>query len=162
TFALLRLKGSAVKAWLEKASTVFNTIDPANAADQMLVDSHVASYNFDVMDGLTYDIDITKPVGERIGDLRYKSKPLAPGDEFLLASNNYRAGGASGFPGGGETSETALSEPEESRAILTDYVRARGVLTRAKDGAHHTWSFAPIKIKGRVLIEVAGDAKDSA
>ncbi len=161
TFAVLRLSGTALKAWLEKSANVFNQVDPASAADQMLVNTHVPNYQFDVIDGVTYEIDVTRPVGDRIRNLRHAGKPVAPADSFLLASNNYRAGGASGFPGSGETAPTLLAKPTENRAILTDYLRARGTLTRARDGADRNWRFARASVQGRILIEVGDEAADA-
>ena len=50
-------------------------------------------YNYDMFAGVGYEIDISKPEGERIVNLTYKGQPLAPEQELVLALNNYRYGG---------------------------------------------------------------------
>ncbi len=47
--------------WLERSAEVFNRIDPENPAPQELLNRHVPSYVFDVIAGVTYQIDITQP-----------------------------------------------------------------------------------------------------
>lgn len=39
----------------------FNQIDPAKGGDQALLNENFRSYNFDVIDGVTYQVDVTKP-----------------------------------------------------------------------------------------------------
>jgi 2',3'-cyclic-nucleotide 2'-phosphodiesterase/3'-nucleotidase len=54
-------------------------------------------YNYDMAEGVTYEIDLTKPVGQRITDLRWKGRPLAPDQKLRIALNNYRAAGSGGY-----------------------------------------------------------------
>ena len=54
-------------------------------------------YNFDVIQGASYRIDPTAPVGARVKDLAFRGRPVAPGDRFTLAVNSYRAQGSGGY-----------------------------------------------------------------
>ena len=104
TFRAVKVTGAALKDWLERSAAVFNRITPG-AADQLLINPEVPSYNFDVIDGVTYVIDpsqpakfgprgeLLDPAANRITDLRYKDRRVEPADEFLIATNSYRAGG---------------------------------------------------------------------
>ena len=62
-----------------------------------MVDARVPGYNFDIAEGVTYDINLVKPIGERIENLRFKSRPVVPTQKFRLATNNYRVNGGGGY-----------------------------------------------------------------
>src|SRR5260370_25606018 len=47
--------------------------------------------------GVDYEIDLTKPEGQRIRNLTWKGNPLEPDQQLRIAINNYRAGGAAGY-----------------------------------------------------------------
>lgn len=49
-------------------------------------------YNYDMFAGVDYEIDISKPAGERIVNVMYKGEPLREDQELVLALNNYRFG----------------------------------------------------------------------
>ncbi|MGL4820802.1 MAG: bifunctional 2',3'-cyclic-nucleotide 2'-phosphodiesterase/3'-nucleotidase, partial [Bacilli bacterium] len=55
------ITGKDVKEWLEMSAGQFNTIDPTKTDVQPLINESFPSYNFDVIDGVTYQIDVTKP-----------------------------------------------------------------------------------------------------
>ena len=62
-----------------------------------MIDEKIPVYNFDIAEGVTYDLDITKPFGQRIQNLRFRGKPLEPGQKLKLATNNYRVNGGGGY-----------------------------------------------------------------
>jgi 2',3'-cyclic-nucleotide 2'-phosphodiesterase/3'-nucleotidase len=152
----VKIDGAGLKAWLEKAAERFNRIDPSSAAQQELVNTSFAGYNFDMLTSadVTYQIDVTKPLGQRITALHYKGAAIAPSQEFLVATNNYRASGGGGFPGldGGKT---VLAAPDSSRDVLIAYIRDTKQLTRARNGATRSWRFAPVATKGAVVFHSA-------
>ena len=61
TLKAMLVKGSVIKEWLEMSAGKFNQIDPAKTGEQALLNPSFAVYNFDVIDGVTYQIDVTKP-----------------------------------------------------------------------------------------------------
>src|SRR5471032_608942 len=71
--------GSQLKGWLEKSAERFNRIDPASSAPQELVNTAVAGFNFDepTSGDISYQIDVTQSVGQRIVDLRYQGREIA-------------------------------------------------------------------------------------
>ena len=96
-------------------------------------------YNFDVVQGATYRIDPTAPVGSRIKDLAFKGRPIAPTDRFTLAVNAYRAQGSGGY----KALKGAIVVKEvrdEIRELLIERLRKLGTVRPVTD---HNWVLAP-------------------
>jgi 2',3'-cyclic-nucleotide 2'-phosphodiesterase/3'-nucleotidase len=152
----VKVDGAGLKAWLEHGAGRFNTIDPSGTAPQELVNPSFPSYNFDTMTSsdVSYEIDITQPVGKRIGKLAYRGKPVEAGQEFIVATNNYRASGGGGFPGL-DGSKTVLASPDTNRDVLIAYFKAAKQLTFAAQGPQRSWRFAKVKTAGPVVFHSA-------
>ncbi|MGW1228506.1 bifunctional metallophosphatase/5'-nucleotidase [Streptomyces sp. NPDC001478] len=88
-------------------------------------------YNYDAVSGLTYDIDIAKPVGSRISGLSFEGKPVDPAAQFVLAVNNYRASGGGNFPHV-PAAKQVWANSEEIRNTIIAWVRAKGSVDAAE------------------------------
>lgn len=155
TLTAVKIDGATLKAWLERAAERFNRIDPAQREPQQLVNRRFSAYNFDVIQsGLRYGIDVTREAGSRIVDLRYLDTPVAPTQDFIVVTNNYRASGGGRFPGL-DGSNIVISSPDANRDVLIDWVRERRHLTRAQDGANRNWHFVPVRTAGPITFTSA-------
>jgi len=152
----VKMDGAGLKAWLEKAAGRFNTIDPSRAEPQELINPAFPSYNFDTVTSprLSYEIDVTRAPGQRIRKLLLDGKPVADGQAFLVATNNYRASGGGNFPGL-DGSKTVVASPDASRDVLIEYIRKAKRLTRGANGAQRSWHFAKVKTAGPVVFHAA-------
>nr|WP_229223433.1 bifunctional 2',3'-cyclic-nucleotide 2'-phosphodiesterase/3'-nucleotidase [Duganella sp. sic0402] len=152
----VKLDGAQLKAWLEKSAERFNRIDPASSAQQELVNTGFAGFNFDMLTSadVSYQIDVTQPLGQRIVNLRYQGAPLSASQSFLVATNNYRASGGGGFPGL-DGSRTVIAAPDSSRDVLIGYIQKTRQLSRTRNGATRSWRFAPVATKGAVVFHSA-------
>jgi len=96
-------------------------------------------YNADSAEGVSYKIDLTRPVGQRIRDLSYKGRPLDAAEKFRVATNNYRYTG-----GGGYEVFRGLPilyrSPREIRELLIEYVSRLGAIPPEAD---HNWEIVP-------------------
>ncbi len=134
TLVVMKVSGEQVKDWLECSAGQFNQIDPTSRRTQPLINWNFRTYNFDVIDGVSYQIDVTQPArydeecnlihpdASRIKDLRWQGKPIDLKATFLVATNNYRAY-AGKFAGTGDK-YIAFASPDENRAILAAYISA--------------------------------------
>lgn len=154
----VKIKGSDLKNWLETAASQFGRIDPSNAAEQDLVPSYSTIYNYDVFyaegNTLQYQIDVTQPVGSRIVNLSYQGKAVAASDDFIVATNDYRAGGGGNFPGI-DGSKTIIKSPDASQAVVSNYLQKIGKVTLAGNGSGQSWSFVKVATQGPVILRSA-------
>jgi 2',3'-cyclic-nucleotide 2'-phosphodiesterase/3'-nucleotidase len=96
TLVVIEVTGRQLKEALEHSAKYFLPYAPGKKPED-LVDEKIPGYNFDIAEGVTYDLDITRPVGERVQNLRFRGQPLAPGQRLRLATNNYRVNGGGGY-----------------------------------------------------------------
>jgi 2',3'-cyclic-nucleotide 2'-phosphodiesterase/3'-nucleotidase len=96
TLVTLELTGQQLKDALEQSARYFKEYQPGKSLND-LVDSRIPGFNFDVAQGVNYDIDLTKPFGQRIQNLTFKGKPLSPTQKLRVVTNNYRVNGGGGF-----------------------------------------------------------------
>ena len=96
TLVTLELTGQQLKDALEHSARYFKEYQPGKSLSD-LVDTRIPGYNFDVAQGVTYTLDVTKPFGQRIVDLKFKGQPLSPTQKLRVVTNNYRVNGGGGF-----------------------------------------------------------------
>lgn len=159
--AAVKLTGAEVRDWLEMSSRALSVIDPASEAPQMLVNRRIPGYNFDIIDGISYRIDLTQPErfdrdgklanpdAHRITDMSFQGKPVRDDQLFVVATNTYRANGGGSFPKL-DGSTVIYQSPDTVQEAIVAYIRAKGIIEPTTD---NSFSFVPVKTKGPLLYD---------
>ena len=118
---------------------------------QWLVNEKFPTYNFDVIDGVNYEVDITQPAryskegakvsdGQRISGLTFNGQPMDPAQKFYVVTNNYRASGGGHFPGI-DGSNIVHEDPSETREFIAQYLKAQSAENPAgfSPAANNNW-----------------------
>lgn len=121
------LTGAQLRAYLEFSARYYVRTAPGAPVDPAKLTNaeSIPDYNYDVVSGLSYEIDIAKEPGSRIVNLSFQGKPLDDAAEFVLAVNNYRASGGGNFPHVAR-SKQLWANSEEIRNTIIGWVKAKG------------------------------------
>ncbi|PRC92494.1 5'-nucleotidase/2'3'-cyclic phosphodiesterase and related esterase [Solimicrobium silvestre] len=152
TITAVKISGADLHAWLEKSAYRFNQINPTLTTDQALINPNSYGYNFDTFTSkdISYEIDVTQPLGARIKNLTYLGAAVADSQQFIVATNNYRASGGGNFPGL-DGSKTIYSSEDANRAVLAAYVKAqKSNLSLSSNGSDRSWHFTKVATLGNV------------
>lgn len=146
----LPVTGLMLGDWLERAAGAFRRIAPG-IADQPILDDAFPSYSFDLLDGLTWQLDLSQPArhdaegrlvapgASRVCDIRHRGLPVAPDQPFILATTDYRTSGVGLY--GAPISAPVHADARPMREVLAAYLR------RSRTVAPRAWSplrFLPV------------------
>ena len=149
TLRAVRIDGGRLKELLEHSARYFLTYAPGRP----LINDSVPGYNFDVVSGVTYGIDVSQPVGSRIRGLSFRGSPVTAADTFTLALNSHRQVG-----GGGYDMLRGLpvvyDRGEDVRALLEETIRQAETL-RASDYYEPSWRLLPAAAEAAALATFA-------
>ena len=129
TLEAVTMTGAQVKEYLEYSAKYFNQTPVGAPVDPETLTNADGEpdYNYDVLSGVTYDIDISRAVGSRIVNLSHDGVAVTPEQEFVVAVNNYRRSGGGGFPHVSEA-PVIYNAQVEIRQALIDYASAAGTI----------------------------------
>lgn len=120
TLVVIEVTGRQLKDALEHSAKYFRAYEPGKTPAE-LVDEKVPGYNFDIAEGVAYDLDLTKPFGQRIQNLKFRGQPLSPTQKLRLATNNYRTNGGGGYDMY-KGAPVIYRSGEEIRELIIDWV----------------------------------------
>ncbi|TCU20891.1 2',3'-cyclic-nucleotide 2'-phosphodiesterase/3'-nucleotidase [Rhizobium azibense] len=145
------ITGNQVKNWLEMSAGMFNEVKPGTV-DAELLNGDFPSYNFDVIDGVTYQIDLSQPrkydndgktineSSNRIQNLQFDGKPIDLDQKFVVVTNNYRAGGGGKFPEIA-ADKVVFQAPDTNRDVIVRFIHEQRTINPSADS---NWTFKPL------------------
>lgn len=145
TLRAVRISGDQLRAYLEQSARYFRR----SSDGRFGVDPTIPGYNYDMVSGVDYTIDVSRPIGERIVSLTFAGRAVAPTDTFTMALNNYRQTGGGGFSMLRDA-PVVYDRQLEIRQLLIDEVRQRGTISPG-DYFHPNWRIIPASAIGNLL-----------
>jgi 2',3'-cyclic-nucleotide 2'-phosphodiesterase (5'-nucleotidase family) len=136
TLRVVRVTGAQLRAYLEQTARYYGTY-PGDSA----LTRGFPSFNFDVLAGADYTIDLSRPAGQRVTRLEARGHPVADADTFTLALNNYRQTGGGGFTmlAG---AQVVYDRGEVIGDLIADEITWRKVI-RPEDFFRRNWEVVP-------------------
>ncbi|TVP79475.1 MAG: bifunctional metallophosphatase/5'-nucleotidase, partial [Gemmatimonadales bacterium] len=119
----VEITGAELRAYLEHSARYF--LECPEARCERLVNREWPGFNFDMVSGVEYTLDLTRPLGERVVQLERNGEPVADDDTFTMAINNYRQGGGGGFPAVRDA-PVVYTGDESVRDLLMEALEAAG------------------------------------
>jgi 2',3'-cyclic-nucleotide 2'-phosphodiesterase/3'-nucleotidase len=138
TLAVVELTGAEVKDALEHAAGYFRAYQPGLTPAE-LVDPVIPGYNFDTAEGVEYTLDLRRPRGDRVVDLRFGGAAIDPNRRFRVAINNYRLNGGGGYRMF-RNARVVDQANQEIRELMIDWVRRNPEIPSAPTG---NWRLLP-------------------
>jgi 2',3'-cyclic-nucleotide 2'-phosphodiesterase (5'-nucleotidase family) len=133
----VRVSGGQLKAYLEQSARYFR----ADPVGRISISDSMPGYNYDIVAGARYDIDLRRPEGDRIRNLEVRGRPVRPTDQFTMALNSYRQSGAGGYPMLRDA-PVVYDKGENIRDLLLEAIRSQGTIDPA-DYADRSWRIVP-------------------
>lgn len=121
---VVEVTAGVLKAALEHSSRHFGTYRAKRRLID-LIDKRFPSYTYDVAEGITYDLDISKPVGERVRNMRFRGQPVSLTQKLRLATNTFRVNGGAGYTMFRDARVITRSN-KELRELIIDWVKRNG------------------------------------
>lgn len=133
TLKVIEVKGKDIKDALEKSASYFQHYDgegiKMNSKFEVPKPQH---YNYDMWEGIEYDINISRAFNHRITKLNYMGKPMELNNKYHVVMNNYRASGGGNFHMF-KDKPVIKDIPIDMSELIANYILARGTIQATVD-----------------------------
>ena len=146
TPVVVEVTGKQLKEALEHSARHFGTYKP-NTPLSELTDERFPSYTYDVAEGINYDLDISKPVGERIQNMRFRGQPVTQTQKLRLATITFRVNGGAGYTMF-KDARVVYRSSKDLRELIIDWVKRKGQIPTTPT---NNWRLLPLS---QVLVTI--------
>jgi 2',3'-cyclic-nucleotide 2'-phosphodiesterase (5'-nucleotidase family) len=129
----VKISGKQLRDYLEFSARYFKS--------DSTIDSSIPGFNYDIVAGVDYVIDLSRPIGSRITMLTRNGRPVADADSMTLALNDYRQSGGGGFAML-HGAPLVYDKQQPIRDLLIEEMQRKGTL-RPDDYFRQNWRIAP-------------------
>jgi 2',3'-cyclic-nucleotide 2'-phosphodiesterase/3'-nucleotidase len=137
TLRAVRVSGAMLQSYLERSARHFFV----DSTGRVATNRYLPGSAYDVVGGVDYVIDLSKPAGERIRDLRFKGRPVAATDTLTLALSSGRLNGIGGYDMLRDA-PVIYDQGERIVDLLMDDLHSRKML-RPEDFSRPHWHIEP-------------------
>jgi len=139
--------GAMLRAALENAANFFQSCATPACDTGSLLNAKFMGFNFDMAEGVTYEIDLRKPAGQRIVNLKFKGAPLKDSQPLTIALNNYRAAGSAGYDMF-KSAKVLWQSNDAIRDLIVEYYTKKKSFPTQPSG---NWKLLPDAARERLL-----------
>jgi 2',3'-cyclic-nucleotide 2'-phosphodiesterase / 3'-nucleotidase len=144
--ARIQITGAQLRKYLEHSARFYNL-----SYEPDLFNREVAPRDYDMLAGVSYSLDLTKPVGQRVVVLTYRNEPVTDTQSFTLALSTTRLAGGGGYlEAMGFQGEAEVTTSASLRNLLLEYVLGRPTVTVPLAS---NWRTIPYLDRERVLTQ---------
>jgi len=136
---VVEISGRDLRAFLEHGAQFYLAPEAPGQAPRQ--NPRWPGFNFDMVAGAEYELDLARPVGERVTRLEMDGRPVRDGDTFTMAVNSYRAEGGGGFPGMGDARVVRRID-RSVRDLIAEWLAERGTVA-PEDVMERNWQLSP-------------------
>ncbi|UOQ87217.1 bifunctional metallophosphatase/5'-nucleotidase [Gracilibacillus salinarum] len=127
TLKVLRVTGNDIKAALEKSATFFTVDNGQININPDFIHPKPQPYNYDMWQGIDYQIKVSNPIGDRVIKLSFQGEPIEPEQYYQVVMNNYRASGGGDYHMF-KQKEVIKDIPVDMTELITDDLLKQGVI----------------------------------
>ena len=139
--------GAMLRAALENAARYFESCPTPTCDSGNLIDNKFMGFNYDMAEGVTYEVDLRKPAGQRIVNLRFRGAPLTDAQPLTIALNNYRAAGSAGYDMF-KNAKILWQSNDAIRDLIVDYYKQKKSFPSTATG---NWKIIPDAARRRLM-----------
>ncbi|WNR43633.1 bifunctional metallophosphatase/5'-nucleotidase [Paenibacillus roseipurpureus] len=134
TLKVIRISGQDIKDALEQSAEYFELTDEGEVrVSKSFMEPKPAHYNYDMWEGITYTLNISRPIGSRVVQLDFEGKPMDLGRSFDVVMNNYRAAGGGNYAMF-QDKPVIKDIPTDVAELLAGYIMERGTIEATVNG----------------------------
>ncbi|RTE11670.1 bifunctional metallophosphatase/5'-nucleotidase [Paenibacillus whitsoniae] len=134
TLKVIRISGADIRSALEQSAGYFElSPDGEVGISASFREPKPQHYNYDMWEGITYTLNITRPLGSRVVELLYDGVPIDPDGEFDVVMNNYRAAGGGNYAMF-QDKPVVKDIPTDVAELLAGYIMERGTIEATVNG----------------------------
>ncbi len=128
TLKVIRISGQDIKDALEQSAEYFElTLAGEVKVSSKFRDPKPSHYNYDMWEGITYTLNISRPIGMRVVKLEYEGEPLDLEASYNVVMNNYRAAGGGNYAMF-QDKPVIKDIPTDVAELLAGYIMERGTI----------------------------------
>lgn len=128
TLKVIRISGQDIKDALEQSAEYFELIPTGEVqVSSNFRDPKPQHYNYDMWEGISYRLNISRPVGMRVVQLDYEGNPLDLEASYDVVMNNYRAAGGGNYAMF-KDKPVIRDIPTDVAELLAGYIMERGTI----------------------------------
>lgn len=143
----IRVTGAQLKLYLEQAARYFRF-----SHEPELVNKEIPGYDFDLVDGVNYALDLSRAPGQRVLNLSFRGQAVKLDQSFTMAISSYRFSGGGGYlEAMGWSGEPLAISKASLRNLLLEYLLSRPGLNPAPV---NNWRTIPALDRERVMQQV--------